>query len=345
MSGELNPARIVETASAFWASQVLVSATSLNLFTELGDEALTAPELGKRLNLHERAWYDFFDTLVALRFLERDGEGPQARYRNTAETAAFLNKNNPEYVGGMLEMVHDRIYPFWADLTTALKTGEPQNEAKHLGAEAAGKLFDELYADPDRLEQFLGAMAGVSRHNFAAFAEKFDFSGHRSLCDVGGATGLLAATVAKRHPEIECATFDLPAVEPVAARSLRNWGLEGRVKVLSGDFFADPLPRADVLTMGMILHDWNLERKMTLIRKAHEALPEGGVFVAIENLIDDARRENAFGLMMSLNMIVETGDGFDFTGADFDGWCREAGFRRTEVMHLNGPCSAAIAYK
>ena len=99
------------------------------------------------------------------------------------------------------------------------------------------------------------------------------------------------------------------------------------------------------MTMGMILHDWNLDRKLHLIRAAYEALPEGGAFVVIENLIDDARRENAFGLLMSLNMLIEFGDAFDFTGADFESWCLEAGFKRCEVLPLAGPASAAIAYK
>jgi hypothetical protein len=122
-------------------------------------------------------------------------------------------------------------------------------------------------------------------------------------------------------------------------------GLDDRISVASGDFFAGPLPKAEVVTMGLILHDWNLERKLHLIRAAYEALPDGGAYIVIENLIDNARRENAFGLMMSLNMLIEFGDAFDFTGADFAGWCREVGFREVEVLPLTGPASAAVAYK
>jgi cyclopropane fatty-acyl-phospholipid synthase-like methyltransferase len=206
-------------------------------------------------------------------------------------------------------------------------------------------MFEELYADPARLEQFLGGMTGLSRLNFEAFSEKFDFSRFKTLCDVGGATGLLSIEVAKRHPQMRCVSFDLAAVEPIAARSIAASGLRDRVITASGDFFTDPLPKADVITMGMILHDWNLERKKQLIRAAYEALPAGGAFVAIEALIDDARRENLFGLLMSLNMLIEFGDAFDYSGADFQSWCREAGFQRFEVIHLFGPSSAAIAYK
>ena len=191
----------------------------------------------------------------------------------------------------------------------------------------------------------MGAMAGLSRGNFAALAEKFDFSKYKTLCDVGGATGLLSTLVAKQHPHMRCISFDLPAVEPIAKKTIAREGLSDRIQTAAGDFFRDGLPKADVVTMGMILHDWNLEKKKHLIKAAYDALPENGAFIAVENIIDDERRENAFGLLMSLNMLIEFGDAFDFSGADFWSWCKEAGFKSYEVLHLAGPCSAAIAYK
>ena len=151
--------------------------------------------------------------------------------------------------------------------------------------------------------------------------------------------------MAEANPHLRCVSFDLPQVLPIATRKIKEAGVADRVTAMSGDFFADPLPRADIITMGMILHDWNLEKKKVLIGKAYEALPPGGAFVAIEALIDDERRKNAFGLLMSLNMLIEFGDAFDYTGADFAGWCREAGFSRFEIIPLTGPSSAAVAYK
>src|SRR5437764_12365961 len=206
-------------------------------------------------------------------------------------------------------------------------------------------MFAKLYEVPERLEQFMNAMSGISAGNFDAFAHKFNFSKFNTLCDVGGATGQLSCMVAASNPHMRCTSFDLPNVVPIATRKIQQAGLTDRVAAVGGDFFADPLPKADVITMGMILHDWNLERKMQLIKAAYDAVPEGGAFIVIENLIDDARRENAFGLLMSLNMLIEFGDAFDFTGADFADWCREAGFRDTEIMPLAGPASAGIAYK
>jgi SAM-dependent methyltransferase len=206
-------------------------------------------------------------------------------------------------------------------------------------------IFEALYQDPVKLEIFLNAMTGLSRMNFEAFAGKFDFSPYRTLCDVGGATGLLSIETAKRYPHLQCTSFDLPPVEPIARKHIAAAGLTDRIGTACGDFFQDPLPKADVITMGMILHDWNLEKKMHLIRAAYEALPPGGALVAIEALIDDPRRENVQGLLMSLNMLIEFGDAFDYSAADFRKWCGEVGFKRFEVIHLAGPSSAAVAYK
>ena len=338
---ELDPSHTMQVGMGFWASKTVLSAVELQLFTHLGGAEMTGEEIGELLGLHPRAIYDFLDALVALRFLERDGDGCGGRYRNTAESAAFLDSRSPTYIGGILEMSNARLYRFWGDLTEALRTGKPQNEVKHTGK----PMFEELYRDPARLEGFMRAMQGISLGNLHTLAEKFDFSSYRTVCDVGGATGQLCMILASRHPHLQCTSYDLPVVTPIAEKSIAAAGLADRVAVVSGDFFADPLPRADVITMGLILHDWNLDRKMHLIRSAHEALPEGGAFIVIENLIDDARRDNAFGLMMSLNMLIEFGDAFDFTGSDFAGWCREVGFREVDILPLAGPASAGIAYK
>jgi predicted O-methyltransferase YrrM len=341
MAGQLDPAHIMQVGMGFWASKTLLSAVELELFTELGGDAMTAAEIADALGLHERAVPDFPDALVALRLLDREGDGSAAVYRNTDAGAAFLDKASPAYVGGMLEMSNARLYGFWGDLTEALRTGEPQNEIKHTGK----PMFEELYRDERRLEQFMNAMAGISAGPFRALAETFDFSGYETLCDVGGATGQLSVMVAGRHSHMRCTTFDLPVVAPIARRTIDAAGLSDRVEAVGGDFFGGPLPGADVITMGMILHDWNLERKQQLVKAAYDALPEGGAYIVVENIIDDARRENAFGLLMSLNMLIEFGDAFDFSGADFAGWCTEAGFRQVDVLPLAGPTSAGIAYK
>ncbi len=239
-------------------------------------------------------------------------------------------------------MSNARLYGFWGDLTEALQTGKPQNEIKQTGR----AMFEELYADPARLEQFMDAMSGISMGNFAALAETLRLlrvqdpvrcrRRHRTAVDGRSPPGM---PICAARPSTSRRSRRSPSV-----RSPRTGSPTGST-VASGDFFSDPLPRADVITMGLILHDWNLENKLHLIRAAYDALPEGGALIAVENLIDDGRRENAFGLLMSLNMLIEFGEAFDFTGADFAGWCREVGFRETEILPLNGPASAGVAYK
>lgn len=338
-----SPARILETATAFWPAKVLLSAIELGLFTRLVEGPLDNAALAAALGIRADRSADFFDTLVAIGFLERTGDGAGATYANTADTELFLDRNKPSYVGGMPEMLNARLFGFWNGLTDALRTGRAQNETKHGG----DSVFAALYADEARLEQFLAGMAGLQLGNFAMLAEVFPFDRHTTVVDVGGANALLCRSLARRHAHLQLTSFDLPTVAPIARREIERDGLSGRIAVAAGDFFTDEFPKADVVVMGNVLHDWNEETKLALLRKAYAALPPGGVLIAIENVIDDARRQNAFGLLMSLNMLIEFGaeGGFDYTGAQFDGWCKQVGFMRTEVVPLTGPTSAAIAYR
>jgi len=337
----ISPSNILQTGLSFWNAKVLITAVNLDLFTILADGSRTGEEIKDILGLHERGLYDFLDALVAMRFLYREGNGKAGRYCNMLETDVFLDKNKPSYVGGILAMANNRLFSHWNNLEEGLRTGKPQNEVK-----ANGKMvFDALYSNETLLKQFLAAMSSVQRANFATFAQQFDFAGYNTHCDIGGADGELSMQVATYRPALQTSTFDLPKATAIALQNLAEKGFGDKVHAVSGDFFSDELPKADVITMGNILHDWDLEQKKMLIRKAYDALPAGGAFVAIENVIDDARKENVFGLLMSLNMLIETYGGFDYTAADFTGWAKEAGFKHIKIMHLVGPSSAMIAYK
>ena len=340
-TGAPNPEHILQIGMGFFASRTLLSAVDLGLYAQLGADGLTAAEIAERIGLHERSRDDFLDALVALGLLARDGAGPDAVYRHTPDTAVFLDPGSPAYVGGILEMASARLYGFWGSLTEALKTGLPQNELKT----GAPGLFEGLYAEPEVLENFLAGMAGIQLGAFTALGASLDLSGRDSFCDIGGANGLLASIIAGNNPHVTGTVFDLPPVVPIANAFLASHGVSDRVTAVEGDFFSDDFPPADVYFMGNILHDWDEAQKQTLIDKAYAGLPSGGMLVAIENVIDDERRENAFGLLMSLNMLIELPGGFDYTGAQFDSWARKAGFARTEIRHLAGPSSAAIAYK
>jgi hypothetical protein len=336
MKSTLTPSAILQLGLGFWASKTLLSAVELGLFTELAKGALDADTLANRLGVHPRASRDFFDALVALRMLERNG----GLYSNTAETDLFLDREKPSYVGGMLEMSNERLYQFWGSLTEALRTGKPQNEIKQ-----DENLFAALYADEDRLKIFLKGMTGISMGAAIAMAQKFPWNEYRTFVDVGTAQGGLPVQVALTYPHLTGGGYDLPVVRAVFEEYVKSHGLSDRLRFYPGSFFTDPLPEVDVLVMGHILHDWNLEEKRLLLSKAYEALPKGGALIVYDAIIDDDRKQNAFGLLMSLNMLIETAEGFDYTGADCTSWMRDVGFRETRVEHLLGPDSMVIGIK
>ena len=332
----LSPARLLQLGLGFWGPRAFLSAVELDLFSVLAKGALAEGQLRDRLALHPRAARDFFDTLVALGLLVRKA----GKYRNAADADLFLDRAKPGYVGGILEMAAARLYPFWGSLTEALRTGAPQNEAKQ-----GGDLFGTLYADPERLRGFLAAMTGVSMGSARAIAAKFPWHKHQSFIDVGGAQGCVPVQVALAHPHLKGAAFDLPQVGPIYGEYVRSFGLQGRLAFQAGDFFRDPLPQADVLIMGHILHDWNLAEKHLLLQKAYAALPRRGALIVYDAMIDDARCRNVAGLLMSLNMLIETPGGFDYTPADCRSWLKATGFRKTSVVALTDVESMVIATK
>ncbi|MGK9169735.1 methyltransferase [Inquilinus limosus] len=332
----VTPELIMQLGFGFWASKTLLSAVELGVFTALADSPLDAEALRVRLGLHPRSARDFFDALVALHLLNRDN----GRYSNTAETDLYLDRGKPTYVGGILEMANRRLYPFWGNLTEALRTGRPQNEAK-----AGGDFFAAIYADPEGLAGFLHAMTGVSLPLAHALAARFPWAKYRSVIDIGAAAGSVPVELALAHPHLEAGGFDLPPVQPVFEAYVARRGLAGRVRFHAGDFLREALPSAEVLVMGHILHDWDLEEKRMLVAKAYAALPQGGALIVYDRMIDDDRRENAAGLLMSLNMLIETPGGFDYTGADCIGWLREAGFASVRQEALAGPYSMVVGVK
>jgi hypothetical protein len=333
----VNPEHILQTGLAFWASKTLLSAVELELFTKLAAQPSTADDLRAQLGIHQRAALDFFDALVALGFLRRDA----GVYSNTPATDLFLDKRNPSYVGGILEMANLRLFGFWNNLTEGLKSGTAQNEAKAGGPSP----FAELYADPARLRSFLAAMSGISHGANMTIARQFSWSGYKTFVDAGTAQGDLAVQVALANPHMKGTGLDLPVVQPIFEEYASRNGVADRVSFASVDFFTGPLPKADVVMMGHILHDWDLVQKTVLVRKAYDALPAGGAFIVYDAIIDDDRRKNAFGLLMSLNMLIETPGGFDYTGADCIGWMKDAGFKEARVEHLVGPDSMVVGIK
>jgi hypothetical protein len=315
---------------------VLLSAVELDLFTVLAASPLDAEALRARLDVHERGARDFFDALVALGMLERrDGI-----YSNTPATDRYLDRRKPSYIGGFLEMANSRLYPNWVFLTQALQTGRPQNEAA-----GGDDTFSAMYRDPRALAEFVRGMTGLSLRQAAALARLFPWARYRTFVDVGTAEGALPVEIARVHRHLTGGGLNLPVIRGPFETYVRRHGLSGRLRFYPGDFLKEPLPSADVLVMGHILHDWDLDVKLDLLAKAHAALPLGGALIVYDQMIDDARRENIAGLLASLSMLLQTHGGFDYTGADCTTWLSRVGFKDVIIGGLHGTYSMAIGIK
>jgi len=332
---QTTPDAIMQLGLAFWGSKALLSAVELGLFTTLAQGPLTGNELTAKLELQPRGTTDWLDALVSLGMLERTVD----EYANTTATGLFLDRNKPSYIGGMLEMANAVLYPSWGSLTDALRTGQPHNQAN------AGQDFLAMYQDQGRLRKFLHAMTGLSMGAALAIAEKFPWDRYHTVIDIGAAEGCVPVQLALRHPHLTGGGLDLPATGGIFEEYVAQHGLADRLRFYPGDFFADPLPPADVLIMGHILHDWSLQEKRTLLRKAYDALPDGGALIIYDAIIDDDRRANTFGLLMSVNMLVETHGGFDYTATDCRAWMAGTGFRDSSTQPLPGPDSMVVGIK
>jgi len=328
---------IMHIGFGFWASKTLFSAVELGVFTELANGPLACEALSDRIGLHPRGARDFLDALTAMGLLARDGH----MYSNTAESDFYLDRSKPSYIGGVIEMANRRSYPFWASLTDALGTGRPQNEVKEGGA---ADVY-ELYKDAEWSRIFLQAMTGLSVKTAQAIAQRFPWTDHRTFIDIGTAQGELPIRIASAHSHLRGGGFDLPAVAPFFTEYVNSSGLGDRLLFYPGDFHSDPLPQADVLVMGHILHNEDLDGKLMLLRKAFEAVQSGGSLIIYDMMLDDDRAANLLGLLSSLNMLIETPGGFEYTCDQCSQWMRDAGFHDVRVEHLLGPESMAVGKK
>jgi precorrin-6B methylase 2 len=335
-TGFPSPHRILDIGCGYRASKVLLSAIELDVFTILAEQPLDAAALTQRTGLHKRGATDFFDALVALGMLTRGEDG---LYSDAYETGFYLDRRKPTYIGSMFEQYSAAEYGLWNSLTRALQTGMPQTGI------AAAQHFASLYAESTKFRRFVQSMTAGSLLAAKAVATQFPWQHYQTFADVGTAEGCLPVEVTRAHPHMRGCGFDLPELQDMFEAYVRKHGVADRVEFCSGDFFTMPLPRADVIMLGRILHNWDLETKHMLLRKAYDALPRGGALIVHETLIADDRRSNPAGMLASLNMLLWTMGGFDFSGADCARWMKDAGFRDIQIEALAAEQSMIIGKK
>jgi hypothetical protein len=326
---------ILKLGYAYRDAKVLLSAVELRVFTALADAPLAFDALTNRIGIDQRGAQDFFDALVALGLLHRDDTG---RYACTPETALYLDRRKSTYLGDELEFSNGLLYARWNSLTRVLKSGKPPSAAGVKG-------YSGLYGDPTALEVFAKAMSAGTLQAAAALAVKFPWSQYQTIIDIGSAQGCLPVQIAHIHAHLTGGGFDLPQIEPVFDDYVQQHGLSSRLRFYPGDFFQNPLPTADVLVMGRVLHNWDLSTKTMLLKKGYDALPLGGALIVYERMIDNERRVNAAGLLSSLNMRIMTEGGFEFTAADCTGWMHDVGFHDMRVEALTNGQSMIVGVK
>jgi SAM-dependent methyltransferase len=324
---------ILEIGLSYWSGKTLMAAVELGLFSELAREPLDAESLRSRLRLHPRLARDFFDALVSMGLLKREN----GRYHNTAVANTYLDRAKPDtYAGGMLEVANSDWYRLWDKFPKALRTGKPQSG---LVRSKSGKAspYDKLYSDTERLRRFARAMQGGSLAAAAALVDRFPWKEYQTVTDIGCASGAVLAQQLRHHPHLTGIGFDLPSLGPVFQETAERDGLSDRMSFVGGDFFVDPLPPAEVVMIGHVLCNWEVETRQLLLRKAYERLPTGGAVVVYDMLIDEERQESTRALVVSLMLMLQSATASHYTGGECEAWMTDAGFKDLRIEHLAGP--------
>ncbi|MDT3687964.1 MAG: methyltransferase [Pseudorhodoplanes sp.] len=332
-----SPLRLMELSSGFWAFKTLAAAHELGLFGLLsGGRSITAGDLSQTLKIHPRPAEMLLTGCAALGLLA----GEDGRYRNTALSEAYLVPGQPYYFGGWVEMADKRLYAGWGKLAEALRTNRPTT----WNPDTQSSLFDG--EDAKMLALFWEAMHSLSIMTAGALGRAYDFGRYRRLLDIGGGSGAFDIALCTQYPALHAAVFDLPHVVAIAERNVAKAGLSARIEGIGGSFFGAFPDGYDLHLFSMIMHDWDVDKNRTLLRRSYETLAPGGAVVISELLVNDEKTGPASAALMSLNMLIET-EGRNYTASEYTAWLAEAGFRDIETVRFDAPGAngAVIGHK
>jgi hypothetical protein len=332
------PQDIVQLGMSFWSSRLILAAVDAGVFSALAGGPMCEQELADILGWHPRAAGTAFDALVEAGLLRRDKAG---RYANTFRSALFLDRAKPSYVGGLMELSSTRLYDLWSGLDDLLRTGRPGAEEER----GDNEFFSMLYRDPLALRDFLAGMTGISTGEATLLAVRFPWRRFRTFVDIGCAQGALGVRVALSHRHLRGSGFDFPAVRPVFDEYVASFGLQNRLEFIEGDFLEVPLPSADVISFGHVFHGRNTQIRRELVAKAYAATPPGGAVIVYDAMIHPGRRNNYQSLLSSLNIMLESREGYESSTTECAELLRGGGFTRVKVRHLIGPTSAVFGFK
>ncbi|HJP80279.1 MAG TPA: methyltransferase [Pseudonocardiaceae bacterium] len=325
---------VLRIANGYREAKILFAAHELRVFDILADGPLDGQDLADRAGLHPRAASEFIAALAGLGLLERDEDG---RYRNSV-AAEYLVADNPGNLTGFVGFLESGLHPAWDGLVSSLRTGAPATRPA-----GDGDPYRPMYGADAERGDFIAAMDALNAPAGRQIAA-LDWTGIRTVVDVGGARGSLSTILAEANPHLHATVFDLPDLAPEFARYAPTTPVADRVSFHPGDFFTDDIPDADAVVFAHVFHNWPLDVRTMLLGKAARALRPGGTVFVYDAMLDEGAP--ALGnLMLSLDMLVWSAGGAEYTPGECRQWLRDAGFGEAEQHTVGASSTVLVARK
>jgi acetylserotonin O-methyltransferase len=332
-----DPSPVVDLIEAFRRSKAMFAAVSLGIFDRLGSGPADTATLARELEINADALERLLDACVGLGFLhKREGV-----YSNLPGADVYLRRSSPHTLAGYIKYSNAALYPMWGQLEEAVREGT-NRWRQTFGARSS--LFDHYFRTEEDKRDFLMGMNGFGLLSSPRVVAAFDLSGFRRLVDLGGATGHLAIAACERYERLRAMVVDLPAVIKVTQEYVERSPVRDRIEYMAADFFSDPLPEADLFSLGRILHDWSEDKIRALLARIYQGLPQGGALLIAERILDEGKAGPLSALMQSLNMLVCT-EGKERTLAEYSDLLRQAGFAKVQGRKTGAPLDAILAGK
>ncbi|MFZ5827838.1 MAG: methyltransferase [Bacillota bacterium] len=329
------------TMMAYWPARTLQAAVRLGIFDQLARGPQSGAQVAAALGLNPAATERLLQALTSLGWVDQSGMG----YANSKSAALTLVSGSPFYVGGAAHHHTEQLWPLWSHLETAVREGRSvMREAFGAG----NNPFDRFETSPQEVIKFLAGMHGGAVGLSDALLSAYNFSGHRHLVDVGGATGAVSGPVAQRYPHLRVTVMELPAVARVLPPILQQYGLGDRIAAHAGDFFRPESfpPGFDAALLGRVLHNWSDEKALQILRNIQGALTPGGTVLILESLKDcPDPAGRAFTALSDLTMLVMTGGGRERTGPEYERLLAAAGLRPVATLRGDGPVAVVVGQK
>ena len=347
---------IMQMATGFWVSKTLMTAVELGVFTKISayekdndSTSLTLAEFQNIIGIQERRPAEAFTTaLVSLGLLKLNKKNNgEKTFANSEVSSMFLDKSKSTYIGDVVTMFDERLYKRWDKLSQALKTNKPIGEKQ---GEDIESIFDKAKSNQEieQLQKFTHAMYGVSLGPAMALAKNVDFSKHKKMMDIGGGSGVYAIqVVAQRANNMSAVVLDSEPVCRVANEYIQQYNLQDKVQTMTFDFFKDQLPNdCDVAFLSHVLHIFDRDKNITLLKKIYDSLPnENGIIIISEWLLNDEKTGPIPSALMGLTMIIENSGGRGYSYSEILQMLTEVGFKNIERRPLIEPAEVVIGYK